>query len=147
MLHASTITNFIITQWIWSITGGFSYLPINFILLFLLLKLWGHFRMFKALLMSSILTFVPFLLFFGVIGIVFVWGFQVQFILPETAYEGSYNNLNSSLIMSGIYMLIQIPLLSLICKYTQCYHWKALLCLVCSNIMTALLIYKMTFSL
>ncbi len=140
------ITNFFLTQWIWSITTGSAYIIINFLLLFALFKLWDHLSWMRAFLLSIVLTIGGFFIFFAFVGIILVWWLQVPYVLPEDAYSGSYNTLNTALILAAIYSLLQVVLLLFINKWKKLNLWRAFLCVVCANIMTALLIYKITFS-
>lgn len=139
------ITNFLITEWIWSITTGTAYLIINFFLLFALLKLWDHLRWLHAFLLSLCLTVGAFLIFFSIIGIILVWWLHVPYVLPDDAYKGTYNTLNSALILGGIYTLLQFLMARIIRHWKKLNIWRTFLCIACANLMTALLIYKITF--
>jgi hypothetical protein len=141
------ITNFLITEWIWSFTGGLSHLPINFLLLFMLLKLWDHMSWLRAFLMSFLLTVGAFIIFFGVINLVIVWGLKIPFKLPEDTYAGAYNVLNTSLILAAIYSAIQMIGVAIAQHWAHFNLWRAYLCILCANVMSALLVYKITFNM
>ncbi len=141
------ITNFLITEWIWSFTGGLSHLPANFLLLFMLLKLWDHMSWLKAFLMSFLLTVSAFIIFFGFVNIVIVWGFKVPYVLPDDTYVGTYNILNTSLLLAVIYSLIQMVVVKVAHHWMHFNLFRACLCIISANIMSALLVYKITFTL
>ncbi len=141
------LTNLLITEWIWSFTAGISQIPINFLLLFILFKLWDHMSWLKAFLMSLVLSIGAFLVFFGMVYGILVWGLKTPYVLPEDTYVGSYNILNTSLILAAIYSVIQIIAIKLARKWTSFNIWRAYLCILCANIMSALLVYKITFSM
>ncbi|GMU18943.1 MAG: hypothetical protein AMXMBFR12_01350 [Candidatus Babeliales bacterium] len=139
--------NFLITEWIWSITTASLYIPINILLLFLLLKLWDNLGWVRALSLSIFLTIGSFLLFFSTIYYAGIKLLGIQFVLPEDTYSGSYNILNSSLVLAGIYSAFQVLLLFVIDKFTSIRFWTAFLCVITSNILAAFLVYKLTFNL
>lgn len=141
------VTNFLITEWIWSFTGGLMHVPINFLLLFMLLKLWDHMSWLKAFLMSLLLTLVAFISFFGLVNLIVVCGLKVPYVLPNDTYAGTYNILNTSLILAAIYSLIQIVGLNIARYWTNFNLWRAYLCILSANIMSALLVYKITFNM
>lgn len=141
------ITNFLITEWIWSFTGGLSHLPVNFLLLFMLFKLWDHMSWFKAFLMSFLLTVGAFLIFFGFVNGIVVWGFNISYILPDDTYVGTYNILNTSLILAVIYSLIQIIIVMAAHYWMRFNLIRAYICIICANLMSALVVYKITFNM
>lgn len=142
-----SIANFILTEWIWSIAAGAWYITINILLLFLFLKLWDQLGWVRALSISILLTISSFLIFFGFVYGVCVKLLGMQFVLPEDTYTGSYNILNTSLILSGIFIVIQSLLLFIINKFTSVHYMTALLCVIASNLMTAFLVYKIMFNM
>lgn len=140
------LTNFILTEWIWSITGGFSYIPINVILLFLLLKLWDHLHWLRAFALSIVLTVGSFLIFFGLVYAIVVKGLGAQFVLPEDVHAGAYDILNTSLILAAIYSGLQGLILIGINRIMPLKVWRAFLCVLAANGMSALLVYKIMFN-
>lgn len=143
----SAIGNFVLTEWIWSITSASWYIPINVLLLFLLLKLWDNLGWVRALALSVVLTICSFLIFFAAVQFIGIRLLGIQFKLPDDAYSGNFNTLNSSLVLAGLYIGIQLLLLMLINRFTPLRYWTALLCVITANILTALLVYKLTFNL
>ncbi len=141
------LVNFILTEWIWSITTSAWYISINILLLFLLLKLWDHLSWVRALALSITLTIGSFLIFSGLVYGVCVKLLGFSFVLPEDTYAGSYDILNSSLTLAAIYIGIQSLLLWGIDKLTSIHYWTAFACIVAANIMSAFLVYKLTFSM
>jgi hypothetical protein len=142
----ASITNFLLTQLIWSITGGLSHIPISFILLFILLKLWDHLSWVRAFSLSLTLTASAFGLFFIPLVVILVWVLQVPYILPEDTYQGSFDYLNTSLMLACIYSVLQITLLLFLRKWFRFNFWRTALCVICAHLMSALLVYKMTFN-
>jgi len=139
------ITNFLLTHWLWSITGGFWHLCVNSLLLFLLLKLWDHLPFIRALALSLFLTVGSFVIFFTVVGGL-MWAFDVSYTLPEDPMQGTYNILNASLVLAGIYIALQTAQLNFFYNWiSPKKFWRTFLCIVCSNIITALLVYKVNF--
>jgi hypothetical protein len=143
----STIGNFVLTEWIWSITTASWYIPIHILLLFLLLKLWDHLGWVRALSLSVLLTIGSFLIFFAAVHFVGVKLLGISYVLPEDAYSGSYNILNTSLVLAAIYSCIQTILLFIIDRLTPVRFWTAFLCVITANILTAFLVYKLTFNI
>jgi hypothetical protein len=141
------ITNFLITEWIWSFTGGLSHLLINFFLLFILFKLWDHMSWVKAFLMSFILTIGAFIIFFGFVNVVIVWGFNVPYVLPDDTYKGTYNILNTSLVLGVIYALIQMMMIMIAHHWSHFNLIRAYICIIFANVMSALVVYKITFNM
>lgn len=143
----SAMGNFVLTEWIWSITTASWYIPINILLLFLLLKLWDHLGWVRALSLSVLLTIGSFLFFFAAVHFAGVKLLGIQYVLPEDAYSGSYNILNTSLVLAAIYSGIQTILLFIIDRFTSVRFWTAFLCVITANILTAFLVYKLTFNI
>lgn len=141
----TAITNFLLTQLIWSITGGSYHIPISFLLLFMLLKLWDHLSWIRAFFIDLYLTFGSFIIFFALIFGVIVWGLGTPYVLPEDTYQGSFDHLNMSLILAALYSGIQIVQLYCIRKWVHFNFWRTVLCAVCANFISALLVYKITF--
>lgn len=141
------LSNFLITEWIWSFTGGLSHLPVNFILLFMLLKLWDHMSWLKAFLMSLLLTLAAFIIFFAFVNGIVVWGFEIPYVLPDDTYSGTYNILNTSLILAAIYSIIQIGIVMTAHHWMHFNLFRAYLCIIFANVMSALLVYKITFNM
>ena len=141
------ITNFLITEWIWSFTGGLTHLPVNFLLLFMLFKLWDHMSWLKAFVMSLLLTVSAFIIFFGFVSGVLVWLFKVPYVLPTDTYAGTYNILNTSLMLAAIYSLIQMALIMVAHHWTRFNLVRAYICIICANVMSALIVYKITFNM
>ena len=141
------ITNLLITELIWSFTGGLSHVPINFLLLFLLFKLWDHMSWLRAFLLSFLLSVGAFVFFFMITNIILVWGLGVAFVLPEDTYVGTYNILNTSLILGAIYSALQIAAIAIAHQWLHFNLWRAYLCILSANAMSALLVYKITFTM
>lgn len=141
----TSIINFLLTEWIWSITGGWYHIPLSCILMFVLLKLWDHLGWIRAFLLSIFLVFGSFLIYFGLIWGIFVSVLNVEYVLPADTYQGVYDHLNTSLILAAIYSLIQMIMLFFLHKWVRFNFWRTLLCVVSANLLAALLVYKMTF--
>lgn len=141
------MSNFFITQLIWSITLGSYHLPFSFLLLFLLLKLWDHLSWLKALALSLFFSIGTFAIFFSIVWLVIVWGFHFSYILPEDTYHHSHDYLNTSLLLAFIYIFLETLQLSLLRKWMKINFWRMFLCILFANVMSALLVYKMTFTL
>ena len=136
------LTNFLITQVIWSITIGLPHITTNMVLLFLLLKLWDHLRTVHAFVLSLVLNLGAFLVFIGMSYGILVWGFNISYVMPQNAYHGHNNFLITSLGMAGIYIVLQSIIIAIINQYKRFNIGRAFVCIVCSNLVTALLIYK-----
>ena len=141
------VTNFLITQIIWSVTVGSYHIPFSFLLLFLLLKLWDHLSWIKAFWLSFILVIGAFVIFCALVGGILVWGFKVAYVLPDDTYQGTYSHLHTSLFLGLIYTAIQVILVMILRRWTPLNIWRIFLSLLCANIMSALLVYKMSFAL
>jgi hypothetical protein len=141
------ITNFLITEWIWSFTGGLSHLPVNFLLLFMLFKLWDHMGWFKAFFMSLLLTISAFVIFFGFVNGIVVLALKIPYVLPTDTYAGTYNVLNTSLILAAIYALIQIVIITIAHYWSRFNLIRAYICIIFANLMSALVVYKITFNM
>lgn len=137
----SMLTNFFITQLIWSITVGLPHVTTNAVILFLLLKLWDHLKITYALLLSLLLSIGSFLLFIAIVGGA-VWFFNIPYQVPTNPYQTYPDFLTTSLALAGIYIVLQSLMVIIL---GQCKHinmWRIFLCIVCSNLVTALLVYK-----
>ncbi len=135
------LTNFFITQLIWSITVGLCHVTINTIILLLLLKLWDHLKITYAFLLSILLNIGAFLLFVGIVG-GFLWAFNIPYVMPQSPYQSYHDFMTTSVGLAGIYIVIQSIILTIIGQYKPLNMWRAFLCIVCSNLVTALLVYK-----
>lgn len=137
------ISNFFVTQLIWSITNGIYHLALSFILLFMFLKLWDHLSWFRAFWIAFFLVISSFALFFALVNVIFVWGLKIPYVLPEDTYQGNYNYLMTSLFLGFIYILLQTIQLFIIRHWIRLQIWRVFLCIVCANVMSSLLVYKM----
>lgn len=135
------LTNFFITQLIWSITAGLCHVTINTVILFLLLKLWDHLKITHAFLLSILLNIGAFLLFICVVGGL-LRAFNISYVMPENPYQSYHDFMTTSVGLAGIYIVIQSIILTIIGQYKPLNMWRAFLCIVCSNLVTALLVYK-----
>lgn len=143
----NVFSNFVLTEWIWSITSASWYIPINILLLFLFLKLWDNLGWIRALALSIVLTIGSFFIFFALVHFIGIKLLGLTYILPEDAYSGSYNILNSSLVLATLYSGIQAVLLLIIDRFTSIHYWTAFLCICAANLLAAFLVYKLTFTL
>lgn len=135
------LTNFFITQLIWSITVGLPHVTINTIILFLLLKLWDHLKLTHALLLSLILSIGSFLLFIGTVGGIISF-FNSAYVIPSSPYQNQIDFLTTSLALAGIYIVVQSLMVIVIGQFKSINMWRAFVCVVCSNLLTFPLVYK-----
>jgi len=140
------INNLLLTELLWSITTFKIHIVINFLLLFTLLKLWDHLSWVRAFLLSIALSVGAFIIFFVLVSGILVWGFDISYTLPHDADSGTYNILNSSLILAGIYSLLQMFIVGLVNQWKSSNVWRIFACVLCANLMTALLVYKIMFN-
>jgi len=130
---------------IWSITGGSYHILISCLLMFVLLKLWDHLGWIRAFLLSIFLSFGAFIIYFGLVWLILVWGLGIEYSLPADAYQGSFDHLNTSLLLAAIYSLVQMIMLFLLHKCVRFNFWRTILCALSANLLTAFLVYKITF--
>ena len=140
------INNVLLTELLWSVTTFKTHIVINFLLLFVLLKLWDHLSWVRAFLWSAVLSVGSFVIFFLLVGGILVWGLNIPYVLPQDADVGTYNILNSSLILAGIYSLLQMFIVGLINQWKPSNVWRIFACVLCANLLTALLVYKIMFT-
>lgn len=139
------ITNFFLTLLLWSITGGIYHVPIAFFLLTFLCKFWDHQSLLKAIWLSFLLTIMSFGIFFLSIAGILVWWLHVPYILPQDSYVGSYDHLNTCLLLAGFYTGIQLLLVKIMRRWLALHQWRLMLCILCAQILSALLVYKIHF--
>lgn len=141
------IGNFVLTEWIWSITTVSWYLPFNILLSFLFFKLWDNLSWIRALSLSIFLSIGAFLILFGMVHFIGVKLLGFEFVLPQDTYTGNYNILNASLVLAAIYSGIKAGMLAIINYFTRIHYITALLCVITADFLTAFLVYKITFTL
>lgn len=137
------LSNFFITQLIWNITIGSYHLPINIVVLGMLLKLWDHLTAVKALALSLFLTICAFVIFIALVAGIFAWGLNVPYVLPADTYQGYYDYLSTSLISAAFYTVLQSGIAVIIHQWDHLNLWRVFMCIVCSNLLTSLLVYKL----
>ena len=140
------ITNFLLTLFLWSITGGIYHIPFAFFLMALLFKLWNHQPLIKAIYMSFFFNGVAFLIFYGALAGPLIWWYNVPYLLPENSYYGTFDHLNISLVLAACYSAIEIIQLSIMRRWVHLIAWRVIACIICANVMSALLVYKINFT-
>lgn len=141
----STITHFLLTELIWGLTGGIYHTPLSFLLLFILLKLWDHVRFVRALWLSLFFAAGAWIIFMaGIAGI--MWLFNVHYLLPEDTYHPFYSYLSASLSFAALITLIQWVQLFILKRFVRVRFWHVFVCILCANVMSAVLVYKLTLA-
>lgn len=134
---------FLLTQWLWSIIWGINQLCIAWVLLFILLKLWDHLSFLKAFLLSTGLSISAYIVFFTFGYVLLIMALDIQYIPPANAYEVSESILVSALFLAGIYSAIQCAFVLLIRKRSKLHWHRVGMSILFSNILSALIMYKL----
>ena len=138
-----SIGYFLLSQFIWSVTFGFYHVLFSLIAMFLLFVLWERLPFISSVLLSISAHAVAMLTLFLVvkIGIIDIWDYQYAPFSYETI---GYSPWIASLSLAFTYAFIQsIFFLLLSMRFTWLHKARPLLVALISNLMAAVLVYKL----
>lgn len=138
-----TIGNFLLSEWLWGLTWGSAFIPINMGVL--LLFLWVVIRMplVQAALLSVGTNIASFLLYTGLVHGGFTWLLGLQFDVTSTPPQTVDSFLSVSFSLGLIYSFLQTALFSAGRKKMGVNFNHVILVVVLSNLITALLVQGM----
>lgn len=131
---------FLVSQFIWMITFGIYHIPLTMLWMFLLFKFWDHVRLVPAILMSFFANItVVMTLVVLVRGIVFGL-FDYVYIPAGAAYKPWVASLSFALTCMVIQSLFFVAVSK---KYKGLHLYRICVIVVMSNLMSAVLVYKL----
>lgn len=138
-MYTGFIAQLLISEWIWSLTRGFSHNFINILFMLFLFKLFLGIRMVPAVLLSFSSQLAAFLFFNLFVITVLILGFGIQYdatqgwsYIPDTFY--------ASFFLGFIYAILQTGFFWIINKYYKIHVSWALVIALISNCLTVLLL-------
>lgn len=140
----ASITDFLFSQWIWNITWGVYYLPVNIFVFFVLLKIVGKFSVLNSAVYSFFSNVVSFLLYsLFVVGVlVFLMGYEY---IPQDPYTQQVLDATKPTVSLGIiYTILQSALLIFKFRNNVAGLVRLLALIIASNIISVLIICKIT---
>lgn len=137
------LSDFFLSEWIWSITWGMYHIPINIVVMFILAKL--NLRVSNIpLLMMIIGAHVFGIVVFSacVLGLL---GFSlgINYLPTENAYDQTYNVLNASLALGSIYGVFHSMFFVLLSYHYELPLRYLVVITILSNLISAQLVYTM----
>ena len=135
----NTFSDFLITQWLWSVTWGVYHVPLVLILMMVLFKKMGRLRWLPTLIFSiSSLLFA-----------LFTYGFVVAWLVPEVPldYAAAQNSIEvpsswwASMYLGVIYAVLQTLFLLFISLFYTVNRPRLIVIVALSNFLAAIAAY------
>ena len=137
------MANFFLTQWLWSVTFGMYQLLIATVLFFLLLKLWDHLTLLRALAMSVGLSVGAFLILSAGVILIVIGAFDMKYVLPANPYEDQFTVFSSALSLAAIYIVLEFILVLIAKRWFRLQVYNVMVSAFVANILAALIVYKL----
>lgn len=138
-----SIGYFLLSQFIWAVTFGFYHVLFSLIAMFLLFVLWERLPFIPSVILSIGAHVVAVLTLFVIakIGVIDLWDYQYA---PFSYESIGYNPWIASLSLALTYAFIQsIFFLLLSIRFSWLHKARPLLVALVSNLMAAVLVYKL----
>jgi len=133
------MTDFFISQWIWSLTWGIYQLPLSCLFMFFLLKWIEHLKFIRSLLTSILVHAIT---LFVVWLIMMTITFCIEYVPNMEKLGPCISVLYSCLYLASIYVLIQAIFFMLFARVLRITWCHAVLFSIVSNICAAVVLYK-----
>jgi hypothetical protein len=135
------VTDFLLSNWLWSMTWGWYHIPVNFLLLYFLLKWLMRASMIPALWMSLGAQFFTFMISTGLGGFILCW-LNLSFEPVLQPLTMGYELLAACLRFGISCAVLQILFFVLLNLWYKINIRLAICAALLSNILTALLLSK-----
>lgn len=134
---SQAIAQFLLSEWIWSVTFALGMVPIAIVLMFILFWAVERYSMLKAFMLSLVAQVFALSIFSSI-----VIGLLVKLLGVEMlADQAVLGPLAASLSLALIYTILEGCFFWIVSTYSSVYMARALLIAAFSNVMAALLIY------
>ena len=142
MVWITSAANFLLSEWLWSVTWGWYHVPVNIFMMICLLKLFGRMRIVPSIIISVLCQFFSFLLLTLVVFLVPIYLLNVQFVSHDCYANEIFNPLFICLFLGAIYFVLHVLFFALTnLAYTINMRLVVLIAFV-ANVLSALLCYK-----
>ncbi len=141
MLTIQSINEFLLSEWLWNITWGMYHIPINFIMMFFLLKFFGQMKIISSILLSFFGQLFSLSLYTGFVVGVLIYGLGIDF---QQNHQFLYEPMHVLLIcfsLAAIHSCIQIIFYTIISNIYNLNNRLLLLITITSNVLSTLLVY------
>ena len=134
-----SISDFLLSQWLWSITWDWYHIPINCVLFCVLCKLILRLNIVPAVLISLASNVYSFLVFTFFSFVVLYYLLDIRF-TPDQAHSVVTEPLLACLYLGLIYTVIQMSFFGILQIWYKINYWKIVGVSALSNVLTAWLI-------
>lgn len=138
----SRIGDFLLGQWLWSITWDWYHIPINIAVSCLLFKLALRLNIIPSVLIAFLANIYSFIVFGLFAFIVLYYLFGIDF-TPEQASFMVAQPLHACIYLGLIYATIQMSAFALLQIWYKTNYWEMVSLAFLSNLVTALLVNSM----
>lgn len=139
----SSISYFLLSQWLWNITWGIYHIPLNIFFMYVLLCITHHaprLHLFLLTFSANIFSFIVYSAF--VVGVL-IFGCGIQYFPHQCPVMSSITRLQASLFMGVIYSIIQSGFFLFVPRKYSIYWVHALGFAILSNLLAGMMVYKM----
>lgn len=142
MSWITTAANFLLSEWLWSVTWGWYHLPVNVFMMIFLLKFFGYMRIMPSILIAFFSQIFSFVVLSVIVFIIPIGLMGLQFTCYDCYVQHPLNSLTISLSLGALYCVLHIIFFVIInAFYSLNIRLLSLIALV-ANSATALLVYR-----
>lgn len=135
------LSDFFLSEWIWSITWGMYHIPINLVVMFILSKLTLRVANIPLLMMIIGAHLFGIVLFSACVLGLLGFSLGINYLPTDSAYGQSYNVLNASLALGCIYGVLQSIFFRLLSYHYELPLGYLVIITLLSNMISAQLVY------
>lgn len=133
------LTDFFISQWIWSLTWGIYQLPLSCLFMFLLLKWVEHLKFIRSFLVA---VFIHASTLFIIWVTMMIITFCLEYVPNMEQFSPCISVLNSCLSLAFIYVLIQTFFFIIFARALKVVWYHGIVFSLVSNLSAAIVLYK-----
>lgn len=137
----SFLSDFFLSEWLWSVTWGMYHIPVNIVIMFTLTKLTVHYSTRSTLLLSVAANLFGLIAFTVLVGGIIIFIIGLNYLPSESAYSGEYNKFYSCFFLGVMYALLQALFFFLIGKRYKISVLHMMIIALLSNIIAAQFVY------
>ena len=133
---------FFLDQWLWNVTWGWYYLPINTLLFIFLLNIVAGMRLLRAFIMSVVVNTTSFALFTGAVVGLLIYAAGIEYVTSMDEVMPPLIIWRPVLFLSLLYIVLQSFLLYITRKWYKPNAQRLIFLTIVSNIFSAFFAYK-----
>ena len=137
----TTIENFFLDAWIWSMTWGIYHMPINMLVMILCFIFVARLRIIPSIWLTVFSKLFSIVLY-ALVVLCIVYFVKLQIVFPETVHYQNINTLAACISLAVIYSFFQVLFFLIVNRFYALNIGFIAMITVVSNFISALLVYK-----